>query len=242
MKRIAIYHYQYFRGACKICYRHFINEMLQAYEECHKVAIGIYGEDCEFQHYTDFGQYDSDDTDRPSFHRMVEAIEKGEVDVVMCNILNNITTNEKQLIAFYKMVRGRGLDFITAKHGLDAMKYIDIFIEKNNLQLSEMNTIDPDALSAGLSGEELYSNQSSAQMDTILSELRKLNLEKNLKADSEGQDGQSAAESDKPPLKGIYRCRVCGYIFNEAEEGKPFTSLEECPVCHVDRSGFQQIR
>ena len=162
MKRIAIYHYQYFRGACKICYRHFINEMLQAYEECHKVAIGIYGEDCEFQHYTDFGQYDSDDTDRPSFHRMVDAIEKGEVDVVMCNILNNITTNEKQLIAFYKMVRGRGLDFITAKHGLDAMKYIDIFIEKNNLQLSEMNAIDPDTLSAGLSREELYSEKNNS--------------------------------------------------------------------------------
>ena len=241
MKRIAIYHYQYFRGACKICYRHFINEMLQAYEECHKVAIGIYGEDCEFQHYTDFGQYDSDDTDRPSFHRMIDAIEKGAVDVVMCNILNNITTNEKQLIAFYKMVRGRGLDFITAKHGLDAMKYIDIFIEKNNLQLSEMNAIDPDTLSAGLSREELYSEKNNSQMDTILSELRKLNLEKNLKADEGEQDSQSA-DSDGKPLKGIYRCRVCGYIFNEAEEGKPFTSLEECPVCHVDRFGFQQIR
>ena len=242
MKRIAIYHYQYFRGACKICYRHFINEMLQAYEECHKVAIGIYGEDCEFQHYTDFGQYDSDDTDRPSFHRMVEAIEKGEVDVVMCNVLNNITTNEKQLIAFYKMVRGRGLDFITAKHGLDAMKYIDIFIEKNNLQLSIIASWDAAAASAKDLGDGLFSEKKPVEMDTILSELRKQNLEKNLNAGEKQQNEETDPPSEGKPLRGIYRCRVCGYIFNEAEEGKPFTSLEECPVCHVDRYGFQQIR
>ena len=37
---------------------------------------------------------------------------------------------QKQLIAFYKRVRAKGLDFITAKHGLAAMKYIDLFIEK----------------------------------------------------------------------------------------------------------------
>ncbi len=241
MKRIAIYHYQYYRGACKICYRHFINEMLQSYEECHKVAASIYGDDCEFQHYTDFGQYDSDDTDRPSFHRLVEAIEKGEVDVVMCNVLNNITTNEKQLIAFYKMVRGRGLDFITAKHGLDAMKYIDIFIERNNLQLFGTDDHIIDTRKSGASMEGLFSEKNSVKMDTILSELRKMNLEKGLEADENNPDGQSAAGPDDRPLKGIYRCRVCGYIFNEAEEGKPFSSLEECPVCHVDRYGFQQI-
>ncbi len=133
MKRIGIYHYQYYRGACKICYRQFINEMLQSYEECHKVAMEIYGGDVEFYHYTDFGQYDSDSTDRPSFHRLEKAIDKGELDVLMCYVLNNITTNEKELVALYKKVRARGMDFITAKHGLDAMKYIDIFIEKNNL-------------------------------------------------------------------------------------------------------------
>lgn len=133
MKRIGIYHYQYYRGACKICYRHFISEMLQSYEECHQVAMGIYGEDVEFLHYTDFGQYDSDSTDRPSFHRMEEAVDKGELDVLMCYVLNNITTNEKELVRLYKKVRGLGMDFITAKHGLDAMKYIDLFIEKNGM-------------------------------------------------------------------------------------------------------------
>ena len=132
MKRIGIYHYQYYRGACKICYRHFINEMLSSYEKCHEIAEEIYGE-CEFFHFTDFGQYNSDTLDRPYFHRFEEAIDKGELDVVMCYTLNTLTTNEALLIDFYKKVRSAGLDFITARDGKDAMKYIDLYIEKKNL-------------------------------------------------------------------------------------------------------------
>ena len=131
-KRVGIYHYQYYRGACKICYRHFITEMVQSYEKCHEVAQKIYGE-CEFFHYTDFGQYDSDNTDRPSFYRFESAIENDEIDVAMCYTLNTITTNEKLIVELYKKVRSHGMDFITAGHGLDAMKYLDIYIEKNNL-------------------------------------------------------------------------------------------------------------
>ena len=115
-RRIGIYHYQYYRGACKLCYRHFIQEMVESYEQ-----------------YTDFGQYDSENTDRPSFRRIMEAIEKKELDVVMCYGLNNITINEELLIKFYKYVRSQGMEFLTADHGRDAMKYIDIYIEKNNL-------------------------------------------------------------------------------------------------------------
>ena len=133
-KRIGIYHYQYYRGACKLCYRHFIQEMVESYEKCHEVAEEIYGkENCEFLHYTDFGQYDSENTDRPGFRRIMEAIEKKELDVVMCYGLNNITINEELLIKFYKYVRSQGMEFLTADHGRDAMKYIDIYIEKNNL-------------------------------------------------------------------------------------------------------------
>lgn len=72
-------------------------------------------------------------TDRPSFRRIMEAIEKKELDVVMCYGLNNITINEELLIKFYKYVRSQGMEFLTADHGRDAMKYIDIYIEKNNL-------------------------------------------------------------------------------------------------------------
>ena len=120
-RRIGIYHYQYYRGACKLCYRHFIQEMVESYEKCHEVAEEIYG------------QYDSENTDRPSFRSIMEAIEKKELDVVMCYGLNNITINEELLIKFYKYVRSQGMEFLTADHGRDAMKYIDIYIEKNNL-------------------------------------------------------------------------------------------------------------
>ena len=51
------------------------------------------------------------------------------------------------------------------------------------------------------------------------------------------KSGSQAAE-----LNGRYRCRVCGYIFDEAEEGKPFSELKECPLCHVGREAFMQVR
>lgn len=130
MKKIGIYHYQYYRGACKLCYRHFIQEMVQCYEKCHDVAMEIYGEDIEFLHYTDFGQYDSESTDRPSFHRLEAAIEKKELDVVMCYHLNNISTKDSLIVDLYKKVRSAGMEFITAGHGLDAMKYLDLYIKK----------------------------------------------------------------------------------------------------------------
>ena len=103
--------------------------MVESYEKCHEVAKKIYGDDVEFFHYTDFGQYHSESTDRPSFHRLEDAIENNELDVIMCYRLNNITTNEKVLVDFYKKIRAKGLDFITECHGLDAMKYIDLFID-----------------------------------------------------------------------------------------------------------------
>ncbi len=133
MKRIGIYHYQYYRGACKLCYRHFIQEMVESYEKCHKLAQEIYGVNCEFLHYTDFGQYESGNTDRPSYKRMIAAVDAGELDVLMCFTLNTITTNDKEIVALYKKVRGKGMDFLTAKHGKDAMKFIDMYIEKNGL-------------------------------------------------------------------------------------------------------------
>lgn len=38
-----------------------------------------------------------------------------------------------------------------------------------------------------------------------------------------------------------YKCKVCGYIYDEAEEGKSFEDLPddwECPLCGVDKSEF----
>ena len=43
---------------------------------------------------------------------------------------------------------------------------------------------------------------------------------------------------------GKWKCSVCGYIYDEAEEGVPFADLSEdwtCPQCGAPRSAFNQI-
>ncbi len=35
-----------------------------------------------------------------------------------------------------------------------------------------------------------------------------------------------------------YRCNVCGFIYDEEKEGRPFRELSECPVCHQPASAF----
>lgn len=39
----------------------------------------------------------------------------------------------------------------------------------------------------------------------------------------------------------VYRCLICGTIFDEAKEGKKFSELRECPVCHQDVANFEKI-
>ena len=55
------------------------------------------------------------------------------------------------------------------------------------------------------------------------------------------QIGNKIAE-EKKTLRGVYRCRVCGYIFDESLEGKPFSTLEKCPICKQGPGAFQQVR
>ena len=37
----------------------------------------------------------------------------------------------------------------------------------------------------------------------------------------------------------IYKCSVCGYIYDEEKEGRPFAELKECPVCKQPPSKFE---
>lgn len=39
----------------------------------------------------------------------------------------------------------------------------------------------------------------------------------------------------------IYRCSVCGYEYDEAKEGRPFSELERCPVCKQPPDKFEQV-
>lgn len=38
-----------------------------------------------------------------------------------------------------------------------------------------------------------------------------------------------------------YKCSVCGYIYDEEKEGKPFSELTECPVCKQPVSEFRKV-
>ena len=35
-----------------------------------------------------------------------------------------------------------------------------------------------------------------------------------------------------------YKCSICGYIFDEDKEGKSFSDIKDCPVCHQPASAF----
>lgn len=37
-----------------------------------------------------------------------------------------------------------------------------------------------------------------------------------------------------------YKCSVCGYLYDEEKEGKPFAELDTCPVCKQPASAFQK--
>lgn len=38
-----------------------------------------------------------------------------------------------------------------------------------------------------------------------------------------------------------YKCSICGYIFDEAKEGKSFDELEVCPVCMQSKTNFVRL-
>ena len=38
----------------------------------------------------------------------------------------------------------------------------------------------------------------------------------------------------------VYKCSICGYEYDEAKEGKPFSELDACPVCKQPVSKFEK--
>ena len=39
-----------------------------------------------------------------------------------------------------------------------------------------------------------------------------------------------------------YVCQICGYVYDEEKEGKPFQSLEKCPLCHQPASNLRLLK
>ncbi|MCI5597209.1 MAG: hypothetical protein MR380_10970 [Lachnospiraceae bacterium] len=72
-------------------------------------------------------------------------------------------------------------------------------------------------------------------MGSILEEMHKMKLAQKM-TELEATGGNVNVEDHK--LDGIYYCKACGYIFDEAKEGKPFTTLSHCPVCNMGQQQF----
>ncbi len=39
----------------------------------------------------------------------------------------------------------------------------------------------------------------------------------------------------------VYKCSICGYVYDEEKEGKPFSELTECPVCKQPPEKFEVV-
>ncbi len=39
----------------------------------------------------------------------------------------------------------------------------------------------------------------------------------------------------------VYRCSICGYVYDEEKEGKPFSGLTQCPVCKQPPEKFKEV-
>jgi rubredoxin len=42
----------------------------------------------------------------------------------------------------------------------------------------------------------------------------------------------------------MYKCTVCGYVYDEEKEGKPFAELPDdwkCPVCGSGKDAFEAV-
>lgn len=39
----------------------------------------------------------------------------------------------------------------------------------------------------------------------------------------------------------VYKCSICGYIYDEEKEGKPFSELTECPLCKQSVDKFEPV-
>lgn len=75
-------------------------------------------------------------------------------------------------------------------------------------------------------------------MGSILESLHKFHIQ--TAVDDLTQKGGNQNVADHP-LDGIYRCKICGWIFNEKEQGKPFTTISHCPICNVGQQNFERI-
>ncbi len=40
----------------------------------------------------------------------------------------------------------------------------------------------------------------------------------------------------------VYRCSICGYVYDEEKQGAPFSELTQCPVCKQPPEKFAAVK
>ena len=48
-------------------------------------------------------------------------------------------------------------------------------------------------------------------------------------------------EQKKEVFIMVYKCSICGYEYDEEKEGKPFSELDECPICKQPPEKFYAV-
>ena len=76
-------------------------------------------------------------------------------------------------------------------------------------------------------------------MATILENLHKFHIQ--TAVDELHENGDPNVNTDHK-LQSIYRCRLCGYVYDESKEGKPFSSIDHCPQCGAMQLTFEQLK
>ena len=72
-------------------------------------------------------------------------------------------------------------------------------------------------------------------MGSILEEMHRMKIQSAVDHLEKSGGNKNVPEHQ---LDGVYVCKVCGYIYEEAKEGRPFTTLSHCPVCNVGQQQF----
>ena len=75
-------------------------------------------------------------------------------------------------------------------------------------------------------------------MGTILENLHRFHIK--TAVDDLKENGNPHVNEDHK-LDCVFRCRLCGYVYDEAKEGKPFSSLPHCPKCGAVLLAFEEL-
>ena len=127
--RIGIYNHQHMVGSCPICRQTYVQGMIADAQKCQGKAISIYGQDCEFFNYTDLGDYPPEDIERPGIRHLIEDVENGKLDVVVCYTLSKISTDIDLIMHVYQIIRDHNVEPITFADGKHAMDVMDKALE-----------------------------------------------------------------------------------------------------------------